>query len=606
MRRGLVVFLSSAGLFAAFVPARAQNEAAPAPSVSASGSVSDLDARKEGAKTHFLAGIERMKTESWDAALAEFEAALALYPTSNTRKNAAICLTKLARYDEALAQWQQRLKDFGPQMPPAEFDQTTKAILDLKPLVGELDIVANVDGAKVVIDGRERGFTPLPGKIVVNAGTRYVRVVKEGYAPFEAKPSIAGKSTVQIDARLEQLVRAGKLRVIEEGGAEADVIVDGVVVGKTPNETVVSPGVHSVHLRGEGLLGTQPVTAKVDVDQVAVLRLKLIELPSELHIEPTPPNATIVLDGVPLGQGVWDGRVTAGVHKIEIGAEGYLASTRSVTTAKGAREVSKVSLDRDESSTMWSQGPKFRGSLAAYGGFALGASLGGEYERSCGTTADCYARGRPIGFFGVLRGGWDLTPRVTLEGSLGYLRMTMHVARKLDIPAEGGSVPGDLDDHLVFGGPFLGVGAAYAIVREPVRVSVAVTLGAQLVRSLTDRTGSVQTDAPPSPRPLFSATSDAVLQVVPLVIPEVRAAWPLTERFSIGGSLSAIIGFADVRPKVSQAAEPSTADKDASGPTNPQYQGKYIGFVPRQGSKPESGMGTFAVGGLSVFGRVVF
>ena len=48
-------------------------------------------------------------------------------------------------------------------------------------------------------------------RIPVNAGTRFVRVVKEGYAPFEAKPSIAGKSTVQIDARLEQLVRAGKL-----------------------------------------------------------------------------------------------------------------------------------------------------------------------------------------------------------------------------------------------------------------------------------------------------------------------------------------------------------------------------------------------------------
>ncbi|MGZ3476161.1 MAG: PEGA domain-containing protein, partial [Polyangiales bacterium] len=584
----------------------AEGEPAPSVSASTSSSANDLEARREGAKTHFLAGIERMKTESWDAALAEFEAGIALYPTSNTRKNAAICLTKLARYDEALAQWQLRLKEFGPQMPPAEFDQTTKAILDLKPLVGEIKLVANVDGAKIVVDGRERGFTPMASPITVNAGTRYVRVVKEGYAPFEAKPSIAGKSTVEIDARLEQLVRAGKLRVIEEGGAVAEVVVDGVAVGKTPNETVVSPGVHSVQLRGEGILGTQPVTAKVDVDQVAVLRLKLVELPCELRIEPTPPNATIALDGVPLGQGVWDGRVTAGAHKIEIGAEGYLGSTRSLATTKGAREVIKVALDRDEGSPLWSQGPKWRGSLAAYGGFALGASLGGEYERSCGSTADCYHRGRPVGFFGVLRGGWDLSPRVTLEGSLGYLRMTMNVARKLDVQAEGGSVPGDLHDYVVFGGPFLGVGAAYAIVREPVRVSVAITLGAQLVRSLTDRDGTVQTDAPPSPRPLFSATSDAVIALVPLVIPEVRVAWPLTERFSIGGSLSAIIGFADVRPNVSQAAVPSNADKDASGPTNPQWQGKYIGFVPRQGSKPESDMGTFAVGGLSVFGRVVF
>ena len=184
--------------------------------------------------------------------------------------------------------------------------------------------------------------------------------------------------------------------------------------------------------------------------------------------------------------------------------------------------------------------------------------------------------------------------------------MTLRVARKLDVQAEGGSVPADLDDSMVFGGPFLGVGAAYAFVREPVRFSIAVTVGAQLARSLTDRTGSVQTDAQPSPRPLFSATSDAVLAVIPLMMPEARLAFPIGERFSIGGSLGAIIGFADIRPKVSQAAEPSNADKDASGPTNPQWQGKYIGFLPRQGSKPDSAMGTFVVGALSLFGRVVF
>ena len=410
------LIVASAGLFTSLRTTSVAHAQAPAASVSASASVSDLDARKEGAKTHFLAGIERMKTEAWDAALAEFEAAISLYPTSNTRKNAAICLTKLARWDEALVQWQLRLKDFGPQLPAAEFEQTTNAILELKPLVGEIKISANVDGAKIVIDGRERGFTPLPGPLVVNAGTRFVRIVKEGYAPFEAKPSIAGKSTVEIDARLEQLVRAGKLRVIEEGGASAEVIVDGVVVGKTPNETVLSPGVHSVQLRGEGILGTQPVTAKVDVEKIAILRLRLVELPSELRIEPTPPNASIALDGVPLGQGAWFGRVTAGAHKIEIGAEGYLAVTRTPSVVAGAHDVIKIALDRDEGSSLWSQGPKYRGSLAAYGGFALGASLGGEYERACGSSADCYHRGRPIGFFGVLRGGWDLTPRLTVEG----------------------------------------------------------------------------------------------------------------------------------------------------------------------------------------------
>lgn len=616
LRSALSIVLAVAGV-TPFLPARGQPAApgaAASPSASTSestsastsASASDVEARKESAKNHFLAGIQRMNDSAWDAALAEFMAALASYPTSNTRKNAAICLTKLHRYDEALEMWQARLRDFGNGMPAAEFDQTTKAILDLKSLTGTLRVTANVDGATVVVDGRERGHTPLAEPIIVSSGTRYVRVVKEGYAPFEAKPSVAGKQTVDVDAKLEQLVRAGRLRVIEESGANAEVIVDGVAVGNTPNETVVSPGVHSVHLRGEALLGTQPVTTKVDVDQLAVLRLKLVELPSDLRIEPTPANASIVLDGVPLGQGAWSGRVTAGAHRLEASAEGYSGAVRSITVAAGEHAQSKLVLERDESSPLWAQTIRYRVSVSVYVGGAFGASLGGEYETSCGGTADCTSRTRPWGFFGLLRGGYEISPRATLEATLGYLRMATRVTRRLDLPGEGGPVPAEITDGAAFGGPFLAVGAAYALVREPLRLSVALSVGAQVARSQDDRDGSVSTDAQPSPRPLFSASSDPAFGVIPLVLPELRLSYPLSDRISIGGSLFAIVGFADLRPRIAQTAQGSPNDTAGGAPTNPQWQGKYIGFVPQQGSRPESSVGTFVLGGLAFFARAAF
>lgn len=130
------------------------------------------------------------------------------------------------------------------------------------------------------------------------------------------------------------------------------VIVDGAEVGKTPYEGVLAPGSHWVALRGEGKQGTQPAAANVQLNQTITLSLKAEELGGEARIETEPPGALVVLDGVPVGQGIWEGRLRLGTHKLDVSAEGYFGTAKTFEVGE-KKATTRITLDRDDNSPFW-------------------------------------------------------------------------------------------------------------------------------------------------------------------------------------------------------------------------------------------------------------
>ena len=76
----------------------------------------------------------------------------------------------------------------------------------------EIATVKRVSGKAMI----ERGKTPLAKPVRVSAGSRFVRVIKEGYVPFEQRIDIAGRTNVVVNAKLGALLRGGRLRVTGE------------------------------------------------------------------------------------------------------------------------------------------------------------------------------------------------------------------------------------------------------------------------------------------------------------------------------------------------------------------------------------------------------
>jgi hypothetical protein len=323
----------------------------------ASASPEDAEKRKEEAKVRFQRGLELVQNESWDAALAEFLASRKLFPTRVALKNAALSLRQLKRYVESLAMYNELLTSFGSSIPPEERKTIDDAVAQLKQAVGEVQVDSDQPGSTVVIDGQQQpGLTPMAA-IGVNAGTHSVRISKEGYEAFEAQVLVAGGQREVVHGKLKALSTVGRLVVREAAGKTLDVVVDGAVVGKTPRyEGVLAVGPHTVFLKGEGNLGTAPSQASVKENQAATLTLSAVELDAEIRIEPVPANASVFVDGVEIGNGVWEGRLQSGAHEIEVAGDGFVAYRKRTTLTKGKKELLKISLERDLSNPMWSAG----------------------------------------------------------------------------------------------------------------------------------------------------------------------------------------------------------------------------------------------------------
>ncbi|NUO53218.1 MAG: PEGA domain-containing protein, partial [Polyangiaceae bacterium] len=318
-------------------PAKDAPPAPPAPPAEESAPKQVDAAAKADAEAHFKKGLELLGEEAWAAALAEFLRSREIFPTRTATNNVAVCLRKLKRFDESLDMYVTLLREF-PNMPEDKKSAAQKEISELQQLVGTVDIAGAEPGASIVVDGKPRQDFPLLEPLRVSAGTHTIRLFKEGFQPFEQSVDVAGGQTARITAKMPALAASGRLRVAEKDGKRLEVVVDGAVVGVTPWEGSISVGDHVVFLRGDGDLGTQPAAAPIAKGEATSLTLVAETLEASVLIDVQPPSASVRIDGVHVGRGIWDGRLRKGAHSVEALYEGYFPVKRDITLERGEHE----------------------------------------------------------------------------------------------------------------------------------------------------------------------------------------------------------------------------------------------------------------------------
>lgn len=124
-------------------------------------------------------GARLFEAKEYEAALAQFQAAYALVASPKLRYNFGLSYLAMGRKPDALEAFESFLRD-TPDPPPV---QKLKAAQQVQALRKELMIVSltcNVNGAKVIIDGRLRGFTPLTEQVPLEPGEHELLVEREG------------------------------------------------------------------------------------------------------------------------------------------------------------------------------------------------------------------------------------------------------------------------------------------------------------------------------------------------------------------------------------------------------------------------------------------
>jgi len=131
------------------------------------------------ARAAFKKGVQHYNAGQVDAALEAFRRAYELKPSWRIQYNIGQCEAALKRYGLAVEAFEAYLAGAGDEIDADRRDQVLAELDRLRKMTGTLK-VEGPDGVTIIVDGFERGTTPLPGLLRLVAGTDHDVVGKKG------------------------------------------------------------------------------------------------------------------------------------------------------------------------------------------------------------------------------------------------------------------------------------------------------------------------------------------------------------------------------------------------------------------------------------------
>jgi hypothetical protein len=462
------------------------------------------EAKLEEAKELFRRGVALIEAEAYEPALALFLRSRALVPGKGNTSNAAVCLEKLGRYDEALEMAEEVVAKFSDSLDERDRKEIGPRMAELRKKVASLVVASDVD-ATLIVDGRVRGKVPLAAPVRLLAGKHLVRVVKPGFAPQEQTILAVPGVLVSITARLQMIPGAGVLRVEDPSIEGANVIVDEARVGTVPWEGTLRAGPHVVRTEG-GARGSAPTEILVVEGQTSLARPASRELGEVLTLSTDPLTAAIAIDGVVIAHGRWIGRLPKGAHEVTVAEPGY--RTRHATVNDGLSPPRRHFLIRvNPDDPRWPRRSRGRFVASAFASLAVAGSFNGDAKVS--------DDGTYLGAMGGARLGFRFPIGIAPEIAVGYLSARGSFQRAFEssfkVRRRTESVVYDLNDEPWFRGPFAMAGASFTHPLGPLHFSSRVGVGGILVRTSDPITGTITEAgvAPPTAQCEAGASADA-------------------------------------------------------------------------------------------------
>jgi hypothetical protein len=174
------------------------------------------------------------------------------YETSKDARllwNVATCEKAQRHYARVLEAVRQYLEEGGSSLTAQERADAEDVIKTVEPVVSRVRLAVDQVDAKVSVDGEPVGTTPLGKAVLVDVGSRVIRVEKPGYRTYEKTATLTAQETT-LDIKLLPDVHQGTLVVVAEPNAA--VQVDGNAAGLGRVSMLLPSGVHTVRVTGKG------------------------------------------------------------------------------------------------------------------------------------------------------------------------------------------------------------------------------------------------------------------------------------------------------------------------------------------------------------------
>lgn len=279
-------------------------------------------AQAPDAKTSLAAGAKAARAKDWTKAAAEFAAANSAAPSAEALEGLANAHYQQKNDVEAYAAYEAWQKTYGAKANAAKRRTAEARLKEIAARTGLLAFDVNEPGAKITVDDKDMGTTPLAAPLRLSTGPHRVRITKAGFTPFDQAPNVAAGATQRVTVKLEAESANGRLSVKEKAGKPIRVLVDGVDMGDAPWTGEVAAGSHEVRGRGTGVT-TAPETVTVERGKTKDVELVASSSTATLKVGTSDGKGLVYLDDKLVGEGTFSQEVPSGTHTLRITREGY-------------------------------------------------------------------------------------------------------------------------------------------------------------------------------------------------------------------------------------------------------------------------------------------
>lgn len=159
--------------------------------------------------------------------------------------NMATCEKNLRHYARSLGLLRRYVKDGDALLTEQDKTEAADLIKVMEPFTAKLKVNVDPPGAEVTIDDDVIGTSPVE-PVVVDIGTRRLRVTKDEFEEFTKELPVGGAAEVSLDVKLVKIVHEGRLNVkVSNNGT---IAIDGKVVGTGTWAGTLPSGGHTLRV----------------------------------------------------------------------------------------------------------------------------------------------------------------------------------------------------------------------------------------------------------------------------------------------------------------------------------------------------------------------
>jgi hypothetical protein len=493
------------------------------------------------AKDLFRHGVSLLDAGDTAHALEYFLRSRQILPSSRNTVNAALCLERLGRLDEALEMYEEVLARFAADLDDDDRKSLGPLVDRLRERVGYVEFSSKMQGL-VVIDGRSRGTLPLRTALRVLPGVRHLRITRDGYRPLEQPIQVSPRQTLSVESELVPLAGTGALRVEAPADTVLDVFIDGRLVGSTPWEGTLASGAHVLWYDG-GDLGSAPENIRVAEGKTSVVAVHARALGAPLRLWASPRSAQLFINEVLLGPGEWRGRLPLGQYRVRASEAGYVPEARALEVRSDAAPSDvRFMLIRDPKSPRWPQPSRWHLEVGARVAPLYAAALRSGAERAC--PGSCAGSRAAWGASTALVVRAAHASGFAVELAAGYGALHQDFSRAVFAPYSEGTATYALRQVSNEDGPLAEArGKLRRSLGRGFELSTAVGVGLLIARETTRVSGSAWTTGPLVPvLSSGEATQNEVSPFVSTAVGAVRRVGALSVEAALAASFFPVAG----------------------------------------------------------------